>query len=406
MNSRTLTLLSAGIGAAAMYYFDPARGRQRRALVRDRLVHTQHKAVHELGVVGRDLRNRAVGATATVRSVLRAEPADDHVLTDRVRAAIGREVAHPSSIEVDAHDGIVTLSGPILADEAPRLLQCVRDVRGVRDVEDRLELHTEPGRVPGLQGEPRQRPGRRSAFMQTNWSPTARAVATAAGAAATLWGLRRRDPGGALVSGAGIVLLGRALTNLELARMFGLGEQSLAVNVQKSIRIHAPVETVYRTWCDFERFPTFMKHVVRVRRLEDRGERERWRWTIRAALGLEQTFDTVLTEREENRRLAWHTEDGALIRHAGEVQFHDNGDGSATIEVKLVYDPIAGVLGHFLARLLSADPKHQMDDDLLRLKTYLETGKLPHDAAAPSRGTERRWTGNGSAQPDAEPPPA
>src|SRR5690606_21515297 len=198
--------------------------------------------------------------------------------TDRVRAAIGREVAHPSSIEVDAHDGIVTLSGPILADEAPRLLQCVRDVRGVRDVEDRLELHTEPGRVPGLQGEPRQRPGRRSAFMQTNWSPTARAVATAAGAAATLWGLRRRDPGGALVSGAGIVLLGRALTNLELARMFGLGEQSLAVNVQKSIRIHAPVETVYRTWCDFERFPTFMKHVVRVRRLEDRGERERWRW--------------------------------------------------------------------------------------------------------------------------------
>src|SRR5690606_29150598 len=149
-------------------------------------------------------------------------------------------------------------------------------------------------------------------------------------------------------------------------------------------------------------------HVVRVKRLGDRGEHERWRWTIRAALGLEQTFDAVVTEREENRRLAWHTEDGALIRHAGQVQFHDNGDGSTTVEVKLVYDPIAGAFGHMLARLIGADPKHQMDDDLLRMKTYLETGKPPHDAAVRTTGpsrAERRWAGNGSAQPDASPPP-
>ncbi|MFO7287926.1 MAG: SRPBCC family protein [Gammaproteobacteria bacterium] len=402
MNRGTWTLLSAGIGAAAMYYFDPARGRHRRALVRDRVVHVRHKAQHELGVVGRDLRNRAIGTTASLRSLLHAQPVDDHVLADRVRAAIGREVSHPASIEVHAHDGIVTLSGPILADEVPRLLECVRDVRGVRDVEDRLEVHTEPGHVPGLQGEPRYRPGRRSAFMQTNWSPTARAAATLAGAAAMLWGLGRRHPGGALASGAGLVLLGRALTNIELARMLGLGDQSLAVNVQKTIRIHAPVETVYRTWCDFERFPTFMKHVVRVRRVPDRGEHERWRWTVRAALGLELTFDAMLTEREENRRLAWHTVDGALIRHAGQVQFRDNADGSTTIDVKLVYDPIAGAFGHAIARLVGADPKHQLDDDLLRMKTYLETGKPPHDAAVRTaeHHAERRYSGNGSAGPD------
>lgn len=404
MNSRTLTLLSAGLGAAAMYYFDPARGKHRRALVRDQLVHTRHKAQHGLGVVGRDLRNRTAGTTASMRSMLSIEPADDAVLEDRVRAAIGRVVTHPSSIEVSARDGVVTLAGPILTDEVPQLIDCVRDVRGVRDIDSRLDVHSDPAHIPGLQGSPRQRPGRRSAFMQTNWSPSARAAATAAGAAATLWGLSRRSAGSTLLGGAGMLLLGRALTNLELSRLFGIGEQNHAVNVQKSIRIHAPIDTIYRTWCDFEHFPTFMKHVARVRRLTDRGEHERWRWTIRAALGLEITFDAIVTEREENRRLSWHTEDGALVRHAGEVQFRDNGDGSTTITVRLVYDPIAGALGHSIARLVGADPKHQMDDDLLRLKTYLETGKPPHDAAVhfPEPEAERRWTGNGSGQP-AEP---
>ena len=403
MNSRLMLLVSATMGAAAMYYLDPSRGRYRRALVRDRFVHTGHKARHGIGVVGRDLRNRTIGTTATVRSIFESGPADDVVLEDRVRAALGRVVTHPASIEVHVRDGIVTLEGPILADEVPQLFACVRGVRGVRDIEDRLDVHSEPGRIPGLQGEPKQRPGKRSAFMQENWSPTTRAIGGLAGAAMTLWGFSRRRASGTLASGAGLALLGRALTNLELRRLFGIGEQSYTVNVQKSIRIQAPVETVYRLWSDFEQMPTFMKHVAHVRRLNDRGgEHDRWRWTIRAPRGLEFSFDSVVTEREENRRLAWHTEDGAMIRHTGQVTFHDNGDGSTTVNVKLVYNPIAGAMGHAVASLLGIDPKHQMDDDMLRMKTYLETGKPPHDAAAreiEGRGAERRWAGNGSHAP-------
>jgi len=32
--------------------------------------------------------------------------------------------------------------------------------------------------------------------------------------------------------------------------------------------------------------------------------------------------------------------------------------------------------------LLGSDPKRQMDDDLARLKTTIESGVAPHDAAA------------------------
>jgi hypothetical protein len=34
---------------------------------------------------------------------------------------------------------------------------------------------------------------------------------------------------------------------------------------------------------------------------------------------------------------------------------------------------------------LGSDPKTQLDEDLLRLKTFLETGKAAHDAAAVQR---------------------
>lgn len=46
-----------GIGALAMYFFDPENGRRRRALLRDKAVH-----------YNKDLRNRAQGAVAETRA--------------------------------------------------------------------------------------------------------------------------------------------------------------------------------------------------------------------------------------------------------------------------------------------------------------------------------------------------
>jgi uncharacterized membrane protein len=45
------------------------------------------------------------------------------------------------------------------------------------------------------------------------------------------------------------------------------------------------------------------------------------------------------------------------------------------------YNPIAGALGHAVASLFGADAKSQMDADLARMKTMIETGIPPHDAA-------------------------
>ena len=381
MNNPMKTLFATGLGAAAMYYLDPARGRYRRALVRDQLVHGGHKAKHGVSVVGRDTRNRTMGLGARLRSLLDRGQPEDTVLVERVRACLGRVVSHPHSIKVEANDGVVTLSGLILEQEVPLLIDCALGVPGVRDLKNQLDARAEAGDVPGLQGTPRQRPGTRPAFLQSNWSPTARAAAGVGGLYAMVHGFRQRDSVGTLTGAAGMLVLTRAITNLEMRRLFGIGVPRHAVDIQKSIRINAPVQKVFELWDNFENFPLFMTHVRHVRRIKAGEDKERWRWGVTGPTGTELEFDSTVTAREENRLIAWRTVGEAFVHHAGKVHFQDNADGSTTVDIKMVYNPVAGAVGHAIARLFGTDPKHQMDDDLLRVKSFLETGKLPRDAA-------------------------
>src|SRR5437868_2972955 len=115
---RALSLLGgAGLGAGLMYFFDPQTGRRRRALLRDQFTGLLHDAGAAFRVAGRDISHRAYGLLAEGGSVLAGGPVSDQALTERVRARLGRLVSHPGAIDVSAHDGEVTLSGPVLADE-------------------------------------------------------------------------------------------------------------------------------------------------------------------------------------------------------------------------------------------------------------------------------------------------
>lgn len=375
-------LFTAGLGAAAMYYLDPARGRYRRALVRDQLVHGEHRAMHGAGVAGRDARNRFAGFAAQLRSLFGSERPDDVVLVQRVRSCLGRVVTHPHSLKVDANDGVVTLSGQILEEEVPLLIDCTLGVPGVRDLKNQLEVHKEAGNIPGLQGNPRQHPGNRSERPQESWSPTARATSGVAGGTVLLYGLGRGGFRGTLLGAAGLLLVARALTNLELRRVFGIGGPRHFVDVQKNIRIQAPIDEVFRLWDNFENFPRFMTHVRQVRRVESGQGRQRWRWTVSGPTGTELEFDSVVAAREHNERIAWRTEGNAPVQHSGQVHFRDNGDGSTTVDVKMTYNPVIGAVGHAIAWLFGSDPKHRMDEDLMRMKSYLETGKTPRHSAA------------------------
>jgi hypothetical protein len=76
-------------------------------------------------VVAVELRNRAIGTLGAVRQRVIAHDVPDEILAERVRAALGRVVSHPGSIEVQANAGTVTLRGPILEREVGRALRAL-----------------------------------------------------------------------------------------------------------------------------------------------------------------------------------------------------------------------------------------------------------------------------------------
>ncbi len=181
MNSRAL-MAGAGLGAGIIYLLDPDRGARRRARLRDTAVHAASVTTRAVGTTSRDARHRMHGTASSLRHLVRGERVDDQVLAERVRAKLGRLVSHPHAIDVAATDGSVTLSGPILEREAPRLLRAVHRVRGVCDLIDRLDRHEQAGNVPALQGG-RVPAGDRPDVLQDNWAPTTRAIVCTAGTA-------------------------------------------------------------------------------------------------------------------------------------------------------------------------------------------------------------------------------
>ena len=213
MNKSLLVFGGASLGAAVMYVLDPQMGNRRRSLLRDKISRSANLTGEAMGTTWRDARNRGVGLVASLKSRFSRDPVDDRVLAERVRSKVGTVVKHPRSIDVTAENGRVTLSGPILAHEVNRLIDTVQGVRGVVDVENRLDMHREPDNVPGLQGNPpRPRRGEQFELMQTNWSPTTRLLAGGAGGALVVYGVTRQNIRAAGLGLIGLALVGRALT--------------------------------------------------------------------------------------------------------------------------------------------------------------------------------------------------
>ena len=373
-----------GVGAALMYLLDPDRGARRRKLVADKLVRLRHSATDALDTTRRDLGNRTQGVAARTRGRFQSEEeADDRVIEERVRSELGRAVSHPSAITVLAVDGRVTLAGPVLAREVDDLLSRVGKVRSVKDVEHRLEVHETADGVPALQGGA-SRSGGRFELVQKNWSPAARLLTAVGGAALTLWGARHKGTLGTAASAAGLALFARGTTNTDLGRLTGVGGRRRGVDIQKTINIAAPVDNVFRYLTQWERWPEWMSHVREVRAAGVPGTvGERTRWVVDGPAGAPIAWDAEVTRFMPNEVVAWKTVEGAPVRHAGTLRFSQTANGGTRVHVQMSYNPPLGAVGHTVATIFGRDPKRQMDDDLARLKTTIESGVLPRDAAQP-----------------------
>jgi uncharacterized membrane protein len=148
------------------------------------------------------------------------------------------------------------------------------------------------------------------------------------------------------------------------------------IRVDKAITVQKPPAEVYAFWRDLENLPRFMRHVEAVQELDDMHSH----WAVKTIAGKVVEWDAEIIEDRPGEMISWRSMPGADVDNAGSVWFTNvpGGDGTM-IRVELKYVPPAGKAGELIAKLFGRDADSEIEEDLGRVKSILETGMFPED---------------------------
>lgn len=138
--------------------------------------------------------------------------------------------------------------------------------------------------------------------------------------------------------------------------------------VDRCVEVNAPMETCYRLWTEFERFPSFMKNVESIRR---KGRENVWHWVVKGPMGRNVEWDAEVDAMRPNELISWHSVREADVDTSGAVTFQRLADNRTRIDVSMVYNPPAGAAGEFIADIFK-NPEKMVEDDLCNFKALAE----------------------------------
>ena len=151
------------------------------------------------------------------------------------------------------------------------------------------------------------------------------------------------------------------------------------VRVDKTVTINRPVPEVYSFWRKLDNLPKFMGHVESVTVQDDLHSH----WVVKTIAGKGLEWNAEIIEQRENEMISWRSAPGADVDNAGSVWFTPVPAGEGTlVRLELKYVPPVGQAGALVAKALGRDAESEIEEDLSRLKTLLETGQLPEDKNA------------------------
>ena len=141
--------------------------------------------------------------------------------------------------------------------------------------------------------------------------------------------------------------------------------------VQESTQVQAPVKDCYAQWMKFEEFPTFMKHVKSITKLDN----NLWHWKVDGPMGAKLEWDAEMTGNEPEYKISWKTVSDSAVKASGEVHFQELDSTSTKVTSALVYEAPLGAVGEMVAKLFS-NPDAMVKEDLENFKQLVEAKTL------------------------------
>jgi hypothetical protein len=140
-------VMAGALGAATAYFFDPDRGRGRRAKTKDQMAAAFRRLGRRGGRLARRAESEAYGAWQRATHPQPEDaPTEDETLKQKVETELfGRPDVEKGKIVVNVEHGVVVLRGEVeTADQMTELAQLALKVPGVEGVQNLLHLPEEP----------------------------------------------------------------------------------------------------------------------------------------------------------------------------------------------------------------------------------------------------------------------
>jgi len=360
--------IGLGAGAIAAYLSDPKQGPIRRAKLVKGAGRLWQRTTGEVKKSLVDAQHHLAGVSARFYSSLRVEEPPGQVLEARIRSRIGRVLPHPRKVHVICDHGLVTLWGTVPQDEIYRLLRVVKAVPGVKDIQE----HLETCELEERSKEDFDPLSHARKAGKLHWSPSKRMLVGTTGVALALYGLKRREEAGKAATVLGAGLLAYSMMPNDLSSTLALTEDSPGFELEKTIKINAPLSDVFDFWANPENYPRAFSHVSGIERL---GE-NLYLWRLIGPSKVAVTWEGVITRVIPNTLIEWKSLPGSSVGNFGAARFDPIYDGSTRVHIRMFYRPPAGILGRFVAEFLGADPSKILDQDLNQLKQLFESGGM------------------------------
>lgn len=155
-----------------------------------------------------------------------------------------------------------------------------------------------------------------------------------------------------------------------------LPDPAYNINIETTVIVNRPADTVYSFWRRLENLPLFMTHLKSVKQKE--YDKSDWEAYIPGGIGSIH-WEAKIVNEIPGEVIAWNSLEHSTIQNAGKVRFEDLGELGTAVHVMISYKAPLGVAGEKVLSLFTPAFEKMIRTDVANFKEYVETGKLPKD---------------------------